>query len=138
MSHDIDIELLTALGELPAREPTDDELKKEVFDYLAMVAAPPREDTFFDRVLEAYLADGEGGGHRGRGGRSRDQRRRGARGPAHRAAHIVQGVRMLEREGAVVTGDFVRPALVGLLWQRSQDLHHQADEAAAAADALTL
>lgn len=34
--------------------------------------------------------------------------------------------------------DWVRPALVGLLWQRSQDLHHLADEAAAAADALTL
>ncbi|RUP21456.1 hypothetical protein [Methylobacterium sp.] len=34
--------------------------------------------------------------------------------------------------------DWVRPALVGLLWQRAQDLHHAADEAAAAADALTL
>lgn len=33
---------------------------------------------------------------------------------------------------------WVRTALVGLLWQHAQDLHHQADEAAAAADALTL
>jgi hypothetical protein len=101
MSHDIDIELLTALGELPAREPTDDELNQEVLDYLAMMAAPPREETLFDCILEAYLADGEeaaiavvADAHEINGDEERE-------GLLNKAAHIVQGARMLEREGAV-------------------------------------
>lgn len=105
MPHDIDIELLTALGELPARGPTDDELNQEVLAYLALVAAPPREDTFFDRVLDAYLADGEEAAiavvatvHE----IDSDEEREAL---LNRAAHIVQGVRMLERERAVVAGD---------------------------------
>ena len=105
MPHDIDIELLTALGELPARGPTDDELNQEVLDYLAMLAAPPREETLFDRILEAYVADGEeaaiavvADAHE----INNDEEREGL---LNRAAHIVQGVRMLKPERAVATGD---------------------------------
>lgn len=103
--HPIDHELLTALGEIPARKPTEDEAAQEVVDYLATMAAPPREETLFDRILEAYLADGEeaaiavvADAHEITGDEERERL-------LNRAAHIVQGVRMLEREGAVVTGD---------------------------------
>ena len=96
--HPIDHELLTALGGFPAREPTEDEVAQEVLDYFAMVTEPPREDTFFDRVLAAYLADGEEAAiavvatvHE----INSDEEREGL---LNRAAHIVQGARMLERE----------------------------------------
>lgn len=103
--HPIDAELLTALGELPARKPTDDELNQEVLDYLAMADAPPRVETLFDRILEAYLSEGEeaaiavvADAHE----INSDEEREGL---LNRAAHIVQGVRMLKLERAVATGD---------------------------------
>lgn len=66
-----------------------------------MVAAP-REDTFFDRVLEAYLADGEEAAIAAVAAVHEINSDEEREGLLNRAAHIVQGAKMLERERAVV------------------------------------
>jgi hypothetical protein len=57
--HDIDTELLTALGDLPAREPAEGGSDWEVASYLLDMASEPPAGSQEARVLAAYLNGGE-------------------------------------------------------------------------------
>ncbi|WP_070999596.1 hypothetical protein [Methylobacterium sp. C1] len=57
--HPIDHELLTALGDLPAREPSEDDLNREIVDFIFAMAAEPKAGSLEAQVLAAYLAGGE-------------------------------------------------------------------------------
>lgn len=56
--HPIDAELLTALGELPAREPNAHEAEWEVVQYLLDMASEPPDGSQEAQVLAAYVAGG--------------------------------------------------------------------------------
>lgn len=56
--HDIDTELLTMMGEIPAREPTAHEAEWEVVQYLLDMASEPPAGSQEARVLAAYVAGG--------------------------------------------------------------------------------
>lgn len=57
--HEIDTELLTMLGDLPATPPTEEELCRGVVDFLFEMAAEPRPGSLEALVLAAYVAGGE-------------------------------------------------------------------------------
>lgn len=56
--HPIDVELLTAMGELPAREPAEGESDWELVRYLLDMASEPPAGSREARVLAAYVAGG--------------------------------------------------------------------------------